>query len=330
MKITDLSRIGFDTFQRYKKIVDIITAIRNLEKKEHFSILDVGGYPCEFEKFSDDKIVIIDIPYCKKGNYIKGSGINLPIKDNSFDIVISSDTYEHIPIDKRERFLNEIIRVSKKYVLLGAPFKSEINEFIENELCKLHETIFHKQHPWLNEHKLNSLPLLNLTTEYLSNNNYPYHIFSNGNVFTWYLFQWCYYLFQSLPDLTEYTYKINNIYNNYLYSKDNSEPSYRTIILISKDKTDSNIIIIANDIIANSSHKSDSSNIEPFAIMTTILSDVIEKINSLKKTDSSTESNQTLLQYIERLESVIENNINRSSTSSQKQGNILKKIFRNL
>lgn len=329
MKITDLSRIGFDTFQRYKKILDIITAIRNSEKKEHFSILDVGGYPCEFEKFSDDKIFIIDIPYCKKENYIKGSGINLPIKDNSFDIVISSDTYEHIPIDKRERFLKELIRVSKKFVLLGAPFKSEINEFVENELCRLHETIFHKQHPWLYEHKLNSLPLLNLTTEYLYNNNYLYHIFPNGNAFIWYLFQWCYYLFQSLPDLAEYTYKINNIYNNYLYSMDKSEPSYRTIILISKDKTNAGINLIANDIITISSHKSDLSNIEPFAIMTTILSDVIEKINSLKKTDSSTESHQTLLQYIERLESVIEDNSKRCGVKQQKQSNILKKILGN-
>jgi len=329
MKIIDLSRIGFDTFQRYKRIVDIITVIRNIEKKEHFSILDVGGYPCEFEKFSDDTIFVTDIPYCKKENYIKGSGINLPIKDNSLDIVISSDTYEHIPINKREQFLNEIIRVSKKYVILGAPFKSEINEFIEDELCRLHDTIFHKEHPWLYEHKLNSLPLLNLTTEYLCNNNYPYHIFPNGNAFIWYLFQWCYYLFQSLPDLSEYSYKINNLYNNYLYSKDNSEPSYRTIILISKDKTDSDIKIIANEIIANSSQKSDSSNIEPFIIMTAILSDVIEKINFLKKTDSSTESHQTLLQYIERLESVIEDNSNRCGLKQQKQSNILKKIFGN-
>ena len=311
MKINDLSRIGFDTFQRYKKIVDIITAIHNLEKKEHFSILDVGGYPCEFEKFSDDKIFIIDIPNCKKENYIKGSGINLPIKDNAFDIVISSDTYEHIPIDKREQFLNELIRVSKKYVILGAPFKSEINEFIEDELCKLHETIFHKNHPWLYEHKSNSLPLLNLSMEYLSNNNYPCQIFPNGNAFIWYLFQWCYYLFQSLPDLSEYNYKINHIYNNYLYPNDNSEPSYRTIILISKDKINSDINLIANEIINISSQKSDSSNIEPFAIMTIILSDVIEIINSLKKTDSSAESYQTLLQYIERLESVIEDNSKR-------------------
>jgi len=327
MKIQDLSRIGFDTFQRYKKIADILSVIHTYEKNESLSILDVGGYPCEFEKFTKNKIFIVDLPYCKKENYIKGSGMDLPIKTNFFDIVISSDTFEHIVVDKRIQFLKELIRVSKKYIILGAPFKSEINELVEDELCNLHNKIYQKPHPWLNEHKVNSLPNLSILMDFLDENNYLYQIFPNGNSFIWYLFQWAYYLFQSLSGLAEYTYKINSLYNNYLYHYDNIEPSYRKIILISKDNQSSDIINIANEIRVITSVELNPSDTQPFIIMTNILSDVINQINLLRKTGDASESFQTLIQYIDRLESVLENNTKRLESKPKKHVGLLKKLF---
>lgn len=49
----------------------------------------------------------------------QGSIYDLKYKDNSFDLVICSEVLEHI--DDPEKGLQELVRVSKKYVLLSVP-----------------------------------------------------------------------------------------------------------------------------------------------------------------------------------------------------------------
>ena len=112
MNSQDISRIGFDTYQRYKKFADIIDVLRRTENETEFTILDVGGYPGIFEQFVPDTLTILDTFECNKDNYVQASGLDLPFDDNSFDIVTSSDVIEHIALDNREHFINELIRTS--------------------------------------------------------------------------------------------------------------------------------------------------------------------------------------------------------------------------
>lgn len=48
-------------------------------------------------------------------------GKNIPIKENSFDIVLACEVLEHI--EKPNDVLKEINRVSKKYVIISVPFE---------------------------------------------------------------------------------------------------------------------------------------------------------------------------------------------------------------
>ena len=53
------------------------------------------------------------------GNFIQGDAENLPFKNNSFDVVICSETLEHV-IDPKKAF-SELVRVSKNYILVSVP-----------------------------------------------------------------------------------------------------------------------------------------------------------------------------------------------------------------
>lgn len=46
-------------------------------------------------------------------------GYHLPYKDNSFDIITCVDVIEHV--EDYDKFIDELLRVSKKYVIFGTP-----------------------------------------------------------------------------------------------------------------------------------------------------------------------------------------------------------------
>lgn len=49
----------------------------------------------------------------------KGSAYDLPYKDNSFDLVVCTEVLEHLT--EPSRVLKEILRVSKRYILISVP-----------------------------------------------------------------------------------------------------------------------------------------------------------------------------------------------------------------
>jgi len=52
---------------------------------------------------------------------IAGSVLNIPIRDNAFEVVMCYEVLEHMPFNKFPRALKEIKRISQKYVLLSLP-----------------------------------------------------------------------------------------------------------------------------------------------------------------------------------------------------------------
>jgi len=117
--------------------------ISSLTSKIKFkNLLDVGcgdGILCKIYKNKGvNKVVGIDLSKnriktailnCAECEFAIGSIYNLPFKDNSFDLVAAVEVIEHL--EKPEKALNELKRVSKKYVIFQVPY----NEIISEEIC---------------------------------------------------------------------------------------------------------------------------------------------------------------------------------------------------
>lgn len=107
--------------------------LRDLGILEIGSVLDVGcgeGFTLKILKGKGIGRVHQGIDYSKKAIEIGkkdnpelklqvGDIYNLKFKDNSFDLVVSTEVFEHL--DEPEKALSEIKRVSRKYILLSVP-----------------------------------------------------------------------------------------------------------------------------------------------------------------------------------------------------------------
>ena len=99
----------FDQYQRYKITEEAINILRSPRQK--FKILDAGGHPGLINEFLlEDDTFVVDKLECDIPNFQKADILDLPFSDGYFDIVTSVDVLEHIPPEKRERFLGELWR----------------------------------------------------------------------------------------------------------------------------------------------------------------------------------------------------------------------------
>ena len=164
-KLLDLSKISpkipdnlkeFDPsyVTRYAITSELIKFASGKDVKK-IKVLDVGGYNGAIRDFIPDcDITILDmVDDDNTEKYVKASGADIPFKDKTFDIVISCDTLEHIPADERDKFIQELIRVSKNYVFLCAPFGSNSVENAEKVADTFYESMTGESYIWLKEHK---------------------------------------------------------------------------------------------------------------------------------------------------------------------------------
>lgn len=64
----------------------------------------------------------------------KGDAAKLDFPDDSFDVVVACEVIEHLPFGVFERALAEFVRVSRKYIVISAPYK-ENRVFIKCPYC---------------------------------------------------------------------------------------------------------------------------------------------------------------------------------------------------
>lgn len=97
-----------------------------IDFSEGLNVLDVGCgngfFTYNFSEFAytvglDYSRYMLSINPCDP--LVQGSGLLLPFKDSTFDVVFCSNLLHHI--EKPENVVNEMKRVSKKYVVLSEP-----------------------------------------------------------------------------------------------------------------------------------------------------------------------------------------------------------------
>jgi ubiquinone/menaquinone biosynthesis C-methylase UbiE len=96
------------------------------------NVLEIGCRDCFItlklaEKY--ERITALDLTFPQIENEkitpMQGDVTNLLFPNNSFDLVVCTEVLEHIKPEKLEQACNELSRVSKKYLLIGVPYKQD-------------------------------------------------------------------------------------------------------------------------------------------------------------------------------------------------------------
>lgn len=196
-------------------------------------VLDVGGAELTHQFMPEHDIVVTNLspehPFA-----VQSSGAALPFADNTFDVVLTVDTLEHIPPANREVFLAEMVRVAKNYVLITGPFSSPINDEAERLLDDFIYSATGQHHYYLAEHLKFGLPMVRATVDQLSASGCPTVTIPSGYTPRWIAMM---LLRFSMPE-TERGRTANawleKLYNHQFYWADHRAPSYRQIVVAAK------------------------------------------------------------------------------------------------
>ncbi len=71
-------------------------------------------------KKADVEVVTVDIDPALEPDVV-ASASGLPFENNSFDVILCSEVLEHLPYDEFKQALQELRRVTRRYVVLGLP-----------------------------------------------------------------------------------------------------------------------------------------------------------------------------------------------------------------
>ncbi len=123
-----------DTYMCHRVVGDMLSSKL---KTGDVRVLDVGGIGrLQFFCKASPKTKVTDYNEPKLG-------CKLPYEDNTFDAVVSINTFEHVLLEKRPTFFYEAIRVAKNEVILVFPFNDYegLKEKIEHSHLSCNQTI---------------------------------------------------------------------------------------------------------------------------------------------------------------------------------------------
>ncbi len=276
--------IPFDQYQRYYTISQVVNNLKEQWNISSFKILEIGAnVQKNLEKFIvDDEIYYSDIelpqelqedPQC----FVADATNLMGIQDNSYDIVIASDVYEHIPPHKREAFISEINRVARYSAIICFPFLSQHNIEAEKRTNNYFMTIAGVEYIWLKEHLDNTLPSKSELEEIIKLHKLNYCEFEHGDINHWELLMKTHMYTSIVQDLIDYREQMDNYYNTSVYPSDVSNHNYRSFYIMFKDarnKTFINKAINKLDLI-----KSERKEIDPILLN---FNREIKEINEIK------------------------------------------------
>ena len=119
-------------------------------------VVDVGGLPGQLRSFLPGASVAA-ANIAPPADLLMELG-PLPFRDRSIEVVTSLDALEHVPPGDRAAFVAELVRVTRRRLVLCCPLGTPDHAEAEREIQAWHRELTGADHPWLVEHLDNGLP----------------------------------------------------------------------------------------------------------------------------------------------------------------------------
>lgn len=119
-----LLRRPFDHFARYRLAAEVVVAAAGPQAR----VLDLGGGPGSLQAFLPEaRVTSTDLVLPGEWHeqapaLVLADGASLPFADDSFDVVVSLDTLEHVVPASRTAFLHEVGRVAAGWGFVVCPY----------------------------------------------------------------------------------------------------------------------------------------------------------------------------------------------------------------
>lgn len=243
MSAFDLLALPFDQYQRYTAVVQVAEQVRGHLARPELEILDVGGF---FRtRFGEaltpltwflprDRVLVADRVTEPLPHYVIADGRSLPFGDQAFDLVVSCDTLEHVPPANRPAFVDELLRVSRHYAVVIAPFDDPAVRLAERIVWE-YLTGQGLDQPQLEEHLQLGLPDAGALRAYLAGRGCAWVDFGDGYLHHWLLMM----LIKHTPGQSlDFAADLDRYYNQHLSPGDRCEPAYRRVFVIARSGPD--------------------------------------------------------------------------------------------
>ncbi len=226
-----IETIACDIYSRYSHASEILDIL--MKSVSRPLVLDVGGQQNFLKRFRRQyQVIIADTSPLSKQSAVQADGLHLPFKDNCFDAAVSLDTLEHIAPRSRETFISELIRTTKKYVVLSCPVNSAEAVKAENLLAELYSGITDQSHAFLKEHSETGLPQLEQIEKIARKLEYKASFQPSFFLPHWFIIMTLQLALETLPFGNPLIKEFNAFYNRCFLKRDRRIPAYRYMIIL--------------------------------------------------------------------------------------------------
>jgi O-antigen biosynthesis protein len=231
--------VVFDQYSRYKACADIL---RQLCPSGKAAVLDVGsGEYLLLGKLAPEYQIVYADPLLEGLSEQEpdkiGSDVFSPLLDDrSFDYVVSVDTLEHIPPDRRSQFLERLFSLAKSGIIIAAPCSDDaVAADTDAYINGIYKSAFGQDYSWLSEHFSYGLPSAAQTAGFFQKKGW--HVQEQQQGYAPWLKELLSFVICALgiPGLHEAVISLSRIFNNEFAELDFGTPAYRRIVIATRE-----------------------------------------------------------------------------------------------
>ena len=238
---TDLENIAFDHYQRYAAATALIRALG----MPISTVLEVGANRQRLlaDFLPDSKLVFSDLfAQPESEDFVQADASALPFEDAKFDVVVSLDVLEHMPLHLRAKAAIEMARVATRMVVIACPPDRPWVHAAEQVANGVWRDYFGQDYPWLEEHKEFGLVDGDRIERALLESGCKVLRFGQGNTALWSGLMSAHFVKEVIEEMRPIVASADHLYNHSVFAGDRSDEPYREYFIAVRTDEDLNRI----------------------------------------------------------------------------------------